>query len=489
MKPRIFIGSSVEGLKIAYAIQQNLRHNAETTVWDQGVFDLTATSIESLIEVLDNSDFGIFVFSPDDVVKIRGIISQTVRDNVLFELGLFIGRLGRKRTFIVMPEGIDIKLPTDLLGITPGKYEVGRSDNSDQAATGATSHQIRLSIEKLGSRNIERSEPVTGSDSNINIEKSEEFIWIDLYLENKYEESLKELDKLIKKEKDIDKKLNLVLWVAQINWVINPDKGDKLFRKSIKDNIINPKPYLKYIDILIQNDTFDKVLKLIEEGISNTPNAKDDFISKHVDYLIRIGKEDLANDLLVESIEENKTVNLYLKHTEINNNDKESHKIIHEAYSHYPMNEQVILKYSDIADKLKLYKMSLFLHDKLLKINSKNSTYWTTQGNLYLNLGLNGKAMISYEKANKLVEGEQAWVLGNIGNLFNNVDLYSNAINYLEMALEKNPKSEYAHNRLSSAIKKKDEESKKVTDFLKEGRIEIQNINFDAKDDTTVSRN
>lgn len=130
MRPRLFIGSSREGLSIAYASQQNLRHDAEITVWDQGVFELSSTALDSLIKVLDKSDFGMFVFSPDDLLIIRGEENQAVRDNVVFELGLFIGHLGKDRCFILVPEGTDrLRIASDLIGITPATFETDRSQN------------------------------------------------------------------------------------------------------------------------------------------------------------------------------------------------------------------------------------------------------------------------------------------------------------------------------------------------------------------------
>lgn len=151
MKPKVFIGSSVESLDVAYALQENLEHDGEITVWRQGVFDLSKYTLDALIEALDNFDFGVFVFAPDDVVRIREKEYQSTHDNVVFELGLFVGRLSKERNFLVIPGGReDFHLPTDLLGLTPATYEPNRQDGNLTAAVGPACHKIRKAIEKLG---------------------------------------------------------------------------------------------------------------------------------------------------------------------------------------------------------------------------------------------------------------------------------------------------------------------------------------------------
>lgn len=150
MKPKVFIGSSREGVKIADAIHYNLTYDAECTVWKDGVFQLSSNTLAELIRVLRDSDFGIFVFSPDDLTIMRNAASSTVRDNVLFELGLFIGRLGQERCFFLVPDGAtDLRLPSDLAGITPGRYESGRSDDNWMAALNPACMQMKMQMARL----------------------------------------------------------------------------------------------------------------------------------------------------------------------------------------------------------------------------------------------------------------------------------------------------------------------------------------------------
>jgi hypothetical protein len=146
---RVFIGSSSEQLPVARAIQANLEPYVETVVWDQGVFQLSATAIESLIERLRKTDVAVFVFGPDDVTVLRGHRHRTTRDYVVFELGLFTGALGRNRCFLVIPVGTEgLRIPSDLAGITYATYVPNRSDGNYRAALGPASDQIIQQLHK-----------------------------------------------------------------------------------------------------------------------------------------------------------------------------------------------------------------------------------------------------------------------------------------------------------------------------------------------------
>ncbi len=134
MKPRVFIGSSTEGLAIAHAVQANLESAAEVTMWSDDVFLPGSHVLESLLHQAERSDFAVFVFSTDDIVSIRGSEQLTVRDNVVFELGLCIGLLGPKRSFMVMPNIQHLRIPSDLNGINAATFEPDRANKDVVAA-------------------------------------------------------------------------------------------------------------------------------------------------------------------------------------------------------------------------------------------------------------------------------------------------------------------------------------------------------------------
>ncbi len=152
MKPKVFIGASREGLDIANALHANLTREAECTVWRNGVFQIAGSTMDMLINTLRNSDFGVFVFSEGDLSMMQGQQNPVVRDNVIFELGLFIGRLGVERCFIMIPDHVtDLRLPTDLMGILPRQYEANRADKNWLAATKPVCMHIRAKLWELKS--------------------------------------------------------------------------------------------------------------------------------------------------------------------------------------------------------------------------------------------------------------------------------------------------------------------------------------------------
>jgi hypothetical protein len=120
MKPSIFLGSSSESKPTAEVIRNELSPYFEVDLWSDGIFDLGETTLDELIKFVQCYDFAILVLAEDDVTLSREDLQSAPRDNVIFELGLFMGALGRRRTFpVIRPvQTGSLKLPSDLLGNT-----------------------------------------------------------------------------------------------------------------------------------------------------------------------------------------------------------------------------------------------------------------------------------------------------------------------------------------------------------------------------------
>lgn len=102
------------------------------------------------MEKAETVDFAIFIFTPDDLIIIRDEKKLVVRDNILFELGLFTGTIGKRRCFIVKPRDVELHFPTDLLGLTPADYDGNRSDDDLTSAVNHPCILIKKEVAHLG---------------------------------------------------------------------------------------------------------------------------------------------------------------------------------------------------------------------------------------------------------------------------------------------------------------------------------------------------
>ena len=151
--PTVFIGSSAEGLDVGRYLQQALEKSGTCTVtrWDQGVFQASNYTVEALADTAKRADFAILIATADDTVESRGDSRAVARDNVIFELGLFIGALGRERTYIVADRTRELQLPSDLNGLTWLPYK-RRADGNQSAAVNDAVLGITERIRDLGPR-------------------------------------------------------------------------------------------------------------------------------------------------------------------------------------------------------------------------------------------------------------------------------------------------------------------------------------------------
>jgi predicted nucleotide-binding protein len=144
--PKLFIGSSTEGLSIAKVLKRSLQRQEgiDVDLWND-VFPLGEYPLETLTKQSEDWDFAAVIWTPDDRVKSRKTKLRSPRDNLVFEAGLAIGRLGRERTFILVPADVArLKIPSDIKQLALAEYH--RRDMSKVARL------IKETVERFGPR-------------------------------------------------------------------------------------------------------------------------------------------------------------------------------------------------------------------------------------------------------------------------------------------------------------------------------------------------
>jgi Predicted nucleotide-binding protein containing TIR-like domain len=149
--PRIFVGSSTESVDVARAVKAELERltGGTVTVWEHA-FEAGRTLAETFRDNVARHEFAVFVFAPDDRIVSRSQAQGVPRDNVVYELGLFTGALGPRRTFVIRPSDDSVKMPTDLAGVIYETYSFPDEDGFEalQSAVMTACAKIASAIKK-----------------------------------------------------------------------------------------------------------------------------------------------------------------------------------------------------------------------------------------------------------------------------------------------------------------------------------------------------
>lgn len=136
IKKKLFIGSSSEELPLAETANSILEKDFDVTiwnekVWDESVFKINQNFLADLLKASLQYDFGILLGTNDDKVIYKDKVVLQPRDNVIFELGLFTGRLGTSKCAFLIDE--DIKLLSDFSGLTLARFKKGDKTSFESA--------------------------------------------------------------------------------------------------------------------------------------------------------------------------------------------------------------------------------------------------------------------------------------------------------------------------------------------------------------------
>jgi hypothetical protein len=168
-RPRVFIGSSGAGRDIAKALEMALSKSMECKLWFQDVFVPSRTTIEDLEAIARSEvDLAVFVLTPDDMRDRGAGLRSVARDNVIFELGLFMGALGRNRTFGLICSHCKLDVPTDLLGVTWATFNNPHAEAAESGATAVLeklSVALRPAVDQIQGAAMEKRGMASGDDA------------------------------------------------------------------------------------------------------------------------------------------------------------------------------------------------------------------------------------------------------------------------------------------------------------------------------------
>ena len=137
-KKKIFIGSSKKEESLAKKARIILEKEFPFEVivwtdelWEKGTFRLNSSTLDGLMKATLRCDFGLMIGTKDDKVEVKGQEKFKARDNVIFELGLFMGRVGLTHVAFAVEHDLDVMSDAD--GICLAYFDKHKRDSFKSA--------------------------------------------------------------------------------------------------------------------------------------------------------------------------------------------------------------------------------------------------------------------------------------------------------------------------------------------------------------------
>ena len=167
-RSQIFIASSGRTLVLAEILRDELATDfCQATLWsEEGRLQPGSTIIEMLEGAAQQYDFAVIILARDDVLTSGAGEVLKARDNCVFEAGLFMSAIGRKRCFLVNSvEQSD--LPSDLGGVISIRFKEPSDLRDRKACTDAirqAAAQLKNIIQRDGPSPRHTTLPVLSVD-------------------------------------------------------------------------------------------------------------------------------------------------------------------------------------------------------------------------------------------------------------------------------------------------------------------------------------
>lgn len=146
MKPRLFVGSSVDDLLIASALAALIEKDVDVLTWTEDVFTLSASVLSGLQQSIGSADLALFVATP------LGASGKELSSNLIVELGICVGLLGAQRTAVVFEGRMSSDFPSDVRDLTYFVFPKTRRADDLRKSLRSTARKIRDWARLVGPR-------------------------------------------------------------------------------------------------------------------------------------------------------------------------------------------------------------------------------------------------------------------------------------------------------------------------------------------------